>query len=294
MSKNPTKASPNPSPTWKSYWRLTRIHLWPAGTILFFWPCMWALTMCGYALGLPPRQLAIQAFAYLVGCTIRHNAACIWNDICDREFDRQVERTKSRPIASGSITVPAALLFLAVHCFVLIAVLALAGQEASKVGLFGLLTFEMVYPLSKRFTNWPQAWLGEVRLCLGISSRVDFELGVVCWTIHFDTIYACQDKEDDVQAGVHSCALLFGNYIRPILALFAAAFVGCLAYAGHLNGQSPLYFVITVLGTALHLIWQLSHADLEKNGGKIWKSNGGLGYLIWGGMISDYTYKLMV
>ena len=91
------------------------------------------------------------------------------------------------------------------------------------------------------------------------------------WTIHFDTIYGLQDKEDDLKAGVYSCALLFGSYVRPILSFFAAFFVGTLAYAGYLNHQGVFYYVISVGCTALHVVWQLATPDLVANGGKIWK-----------------------
>lgn len=103
--------APAAVPQWKQYYKLTRLHLWPAGSILFFWPCsksssrclhsttvaswlfcsaVWAITMSAYRLDLPPKTIAIQAVAYLLGNTVRHNVACIWNDICDRDFDRQV------------------------------------------------------------------------------------------------------------------------------------------------------------------------------------------------------------
>ena len=91
------------------------------------------------------------------------------------------------------------------------------------------------------------------------------------WTIHFDTVYALQDKEDDVKAGVHSCALLFGSWVRPILSVFATFFVATLAYAGYLNHQGVFYYVIAVGGTGLHILWQLATPDLVANGGKIWK-----------------------
>lgn len=181
-----------------------------------------------------------------------------------------------------------------------------SAHDRLKIGLFGLFTFEAIYPLSKRFTHWPQAWLGFDCAwgfpVVWVSNNPNADLriiaalvlGVVCWTIHFDTVYACQDKEDDVNAGVHSCALLFGDYLRPILSVFAAGFVASLAYVGVLNGQGPLYFAVTVGGAALHMLWQLTRPDMEKEGGKIWRSNNDLGYVIWGGMLLDYAHKLMV
>ncbi|PCH36425.1 hypothetical protein WOLCODRAFT_140414 [Wolfiporia cocos MD-104 SS10] len=150
-----------------------------------------------------------------------------------------------------------------------------------KIGLLGLLTFETIYPLSKRFTHWPQAWLsfdcawGLPVAWVAVNDSIDWRLvsalvvGIAYWTIHFDTIYVCPDKKDDIHAGVHSCALLFGDYIRPILSFFASIFVLSLAYAGYENQQGPLYFTVTVAGTAAHMFWQLTRPNLEKEGTKI-------------------------
>ncbi|CCM06623.1 uncharacterized protein FIBRA_08903 [Fibroporia radiculosa] len=290
--------SPRP-PAWKGYLYLTRLHMWPTGTMVVFWPSVWALSMCAYSLNLPPKEVAVQTLAYLVGSTIRHNAGCIWNDICDMDVDGKVERTKSRPLPSGMISLPAALLFFVAHMAVCMYMLSFMGPLAFKFGLVCLLTFDLIYPLTKRFTNWPQAWLG-----LGIAwgfpvvwvsytDSVDLKilvpvvLGIICWTIHFDTVYARQDREEDAKAGAYSCAIYFGDYIRPILTFFTMAFVTSLAYAGYLNGQGPLYFLITVAGTALNLIWQLSNPELEtgKQSNKLFQANHKLGYIIWGGML---------
>ncbi|KAH9931273.1 uncharacterized protein B0H18DRAFT_1083561 [Fomitopsis serialis] len=262
-------------PICKSYQKLTRIHLWPAGTVLWWWPCMWGLTMSAYRLKTPLQQIIIQATVYLLACTIRHNAACIWNDICDRNYDRQVERTKTRPIAAAIISVPSALLFLGAHIVAYVAV---------------------IYPFCKRFTNWPQAVLGldsawgTPIAWMTNDATMDWALmtciclGITCWIIHLDTIYACQDKKDDARIGIGSCALLFGDYIRPILSIFAASFVVLLTYAGTLNGQGLPYFVLGVGGTSIHLAWQLMSPDL---------SNADIGALVWAGLLADYARKLV-
>ncbi|KAH9930223.1 UbiA prenyltransferase family-domain-containing protein [Fomitopsis serialis] len=271
-------------------------------TILFFWPCRFGLTAVPLrSLGLDnecipsgssPETIAIQAVAYLVGWT-----STVKSDL---------ERTKTRPIASGVISVPAALLFLLVHCIAFFAILALAGFQAFVVGTIGFFTWEAIYPLSKRFTNWPQAFLGFdcawgfPVVWISVNGVWDWKLvtaivlGITAWTIHFDTIYALQDKEDDINAGVHSCALLFGDKVRPILSVFATFFVGTLAYAGYLNHQGAFYYVITVGGTGLHMLWQLLTPDLVANGGKIWKSNGQLGYLVEAGLLADYIHKVIM
>ncbi|KZT68758.1 UbiA prenyltransferase [Daedalea quercina L-15889] len=292
--------------SWVDYWKLTRIHIWPAGTVFWWWPCMWGLAMSAYRLNLSLQQVVIQAIGHLVASTIRHNAACIWNDICDRDFDCLVERTKTRPIASGKISLPSALLFLGVHAAAYIAFMSLFGYNAMIVAIIGFFSLELIYPFCKRFTNWPQAVLG-LDSSWGVpiawmanAAEMDWKLisamclGITCWVIHLDTIYACQDKKDDERIGIRSCALLFGDYIRPILSIFAAAFVVLLAYAGTLNGQGLPYSILSVGCTGIHLVWQLTSPDLVTDGGKIWKSNWIIGVLVWGGVFIDYLRKLLV
>jgi len=140
----------------------------------------------------------------------------------------------------------------------------------------------------------PVAWFANAGLSHGLWILALF-FGGVCWTIHYDTIYACQDRVDDVKAGVRSTAVLFGDNIRWILAFFSTMFVISLAYAGLKNGNGPLYFVLTVAGTAVHLTWQLSVVDFD-SGADCWrmfKANGDLGYLIWAGMLCDYCYRVL-
>ncbi|KAH9912834.1 UbiA prenyltransferase [Fomitopsis serialis] len=294
---------PKRLPLWAAYYQLTRFHLLPAGADVVFWPCTWGLTMGAFAGGISARQLAVQTFLFLVGSTLRHSAACIWNDICDREYDRQVERTKSRPIASGLVSIPVAVSFSMLHVALCCLLLKLAGVDVLKVGLAGALAVDVPYPLMKRWTYWPQAVLGAA-IALGIPVAwlsisgpqspavvIILSLGSICWTIFFDTIYACQDRRDDIKAGIRSTAVLFGDYIKPILTLFAIAFVACLGIAGYMNGHGLPYFLTTVLGTAAHLIWQLATVDFD-NGrqcGNLFRANGHLGYLIWTGMLLDFA-----
>ncbi|KAH9911514.1 UbiA prenyltransferase family [Fomitopsis serialis] len=248
--------------TWVAYYRLTRKHNFPTGLDVVFWPCTWGLIMSAYALRLSPRSLAIQLAAYFVGATLRHSAACIWNDMCDIEIDRKVA------------SLGGAAILLAAHFIACLVILSYAGDAAFKWGLFCLCFLDPLYPLMKRWTDWPQLWLGfAMTWGLPVSWVSNFgEMnwyivpvllgGGVCWTIHYDTIYACQDRRDDIKAGVRSTAVLFGDWTRLILACFSACFVICLALAGGINHQGPLFF-ITVAGTAFHLAWQLIVVDLD-------------------------------
>ncbi|KZT06656.1 UbiA prenyltransferase [Laetiporus sulphureus 93-53] len=296
-------------PVWRSLLRLTRLHLFPLGSDLAFWPSAWGLTLSACATGLPPKQLANVSFWFFVGGTLRHSAGCIWNDICDREYDRQVERTKSRPIASGAISVPSALMLYLAHVLACISLLMQAGPDATRIGLVSLVLLDVLYPFMKRWTSWPQVILG-ITSAIGVpvgwvtvagkstGEQVVAALfvGCICWTIYCDTIYACQDRHDDLKAGVHSTALLFGNYVRPVCAIFAAIFVACMATAGALNGQGPLFFIITVLGTAVTLAWQVATVDLD-NGADCMKAfmvDAYLSYGMWAGMLLDYAYRMIV
>ncbi|KAH9934349.1 UbiA prenyltransferase family [Fomitopsis serialis] len=246
--------------------------------------------------------------AFLLGSTLLHSAACTINDICDRDFDRPVERTKNRPIASGTVTVFQATVFLLVQVGVFVWVLTLVNRTAFLCGMFGVPVARFI-PAPEGVTNWPQAWLG-LAMNWGLPTAWlmtrpedtrsvpmwTLSFGTFCWTIFYDTIYACQDRKDDVEAGVKSTALLFGAYVKPILSLFGAAFVGTLAYAGTETSMPLPYFVIGVGGCALHMIWQLGTLDvgIPQDCERKYNSNGDLGYIVAGGMLAAmYTPDLL-
>ncbi|TBU30646.1 UbiA prenyltransferase [Dichomitus squalens] len=287
-----------------AYFRLTRLHKFPAGSDLIFWPSAWGVMLCARTEDLEITTVCAMILLYALGGTLRHGAGCCWNDICDVEFDRQVERSKSRPLASGAISMTGALALFAAHYAVLYYLLTLAGDEAFKVGLVGLYIIDLIYPLMKRFTHWPQAILGlamtwglptawvSIRGYSDIDAAVVLYFGGVCWTIYYDTIYACQDRRDDIKAGVKSTAVLFGDWIRPILSFFAACFVASLVYAGVITEAGWLYYTITVGGAAACFAKQMLTIDFD-NGEQCWqafKTNGTLvGFLVWAGMAADYA-----
>ncbi|KAI0314512.1 UbiA prenyltransferase family-domain-containing protein [Amylostereum chailletii] len=294
------------------YFQLTRLHKFPLGNILVIWPCLWALAMAAYRSGQPPRALATQSALFALGSTLLHSAACVINDICDIDFDRQVERTRHRPLAAGVISVKGAWVLLAVLVAACFGMLALANPTAAFVGIFGVVPFHALYPLMKRWTNWPQAWLG-IAMNWGFpvawlsvlprSNPADWhEMGVVyvmmvgmlCWTIVYDTEYGCQDRADDVRAGVKSTALLFGAHVRGVLVGFALVFLACLVGAGLLNAHGPAYFAIACGGAAVHFAWQFATWDVDAPAdcGAMFKSNGDLGYVVWAGLVLDYALRM--
>jgi 4-hydroxybenzoate polyprenyltransferase len=290
----------------KPYVQLTRIDML-AGSMLVFWPCSWGFTLAAYATSMDPQDYVSQLFLFWLGSIATHSAACILNDILDIDFDRQVERCKNRPLASGAIQIFPATIFLLCIVAITVGFLALANPLAFQVGMFGIFPLHALYPLMKRWTNWPQAWLGWAMnwgvwvAYITVKGRIDWDIvgvlfpGTICWTIVYDTIYAHQDKADDVKAGIGSTAVLFGDYSKIILSFFAAIFVSTIAVAGYNNGQGPLYFIFSVLGAAAHFTWQIGTVDLDVPTSCFEKflSNGNtIGYIILSGMIADYLHKL--
>ncbi|KAI0692904.1 UbiA prenyltransferase family [Cytidiella melzeri] len=299
-------ASPSKS-RWRGYYELTRLHKPVMGNTLMFWPCAWGLTMAAYCNGTSLAVLAYQTLLFAIGSTLLHSAACVLNDICDVEFDKQVERTRSRPLPSGVVSVSEAWILLFVLLLPTIAMTMLSNHTTTLLALFGIVPLHALYPLMKRWTYWPQAWLGLAMnwgyvvawfaVTDNTSSKTStissFFFGTVCWTIVYDTIYACQDREDDVAAGIKSTAVLFGSYVRPILIVFTLAFLAFLLYAGVLNGQSVGYFVVSCGGSAVHFVWQFWTWKVERpeDGGNKFQANGWTGLVIWIGMLVDYWLR---
>ncbi|KAI0267872.1 4-hydroxybenzoate polyprenyl transferase [Gloeopeniophorella convolvens] len=286
------------------FWRwveLSRVNKF-AGSMLIFWPFAWGMTMASCTLSMPVGTYAFNLVYGLIGAALLHSAGCIWNDILDREIDRQVERTKHRPIADRRISVPGALIFLAMHLASLMALLWPVNPLSWKLGIITALPLPGIYPLMKRITYWPQAWLGVAMNMISLVAwsavypKLPLAAGVLfagcwCWTLYYDTIYACQDKRDDARAGVKSTALLFGQYTKSVLALFAGLLVTFLVTAGMLNGQQAPYFLVTVGGAAAHLTWQLRCLDVDnaKSCHLAFESNGfTLGGIVWAGLFADY------
>ncbi|KIK91826.1 hypothetical protein PAXRUDRAFT_830507 [Paxillus rubicundulus Ve08.2h10] len=292
----------NPQATWRLCWELSRIHTFPLGTALIFWPCAWGFTLAAYRTATTPDVLALHLFVMGIGSIFQHAAMCVINDICDVEYDRQVERTKSRPLPSGNLSMRSAMMFLTMLTAGTLFILSFASPLAFRVGLFGIFPLHALYPLMKRWTNWPQAWLGlamnwgiflawaEMAEMRSYSTVSVLYAGAWAWTVVYDTIYGSQDKHDDVKAGVGSTAVVFGSWVRPALSLFALFFVAALTYTGVANHQGALYFTVSVGGAGLHLLWQVGTVDFDNptDCQKKFRSNGALGLIVWLGIFLDY------
>jgi 4-hydroxybenzoate polyprenyltransferase len=232
-------------------------------------------------------------------------AGCTWNDIVDRDLDARVERTRSRPIPSGQVTVTAAAIFLALQALVGLAVLLQFNRFTVYVGLASLAVVA-VYPFMKRITYWPQIMLGLAfswGALMGWPAtfgRLDLPAfllyaGAICWVIGYDTIYAHQDREDDALIGIKSTALLFRERTKPILAAFYALAVALLALAGWSAGAGVV-FSLGLLAFAAHLSWQIRRLDIDDpvNCLVVFKSNRDAGLILFAGLVLDAAARRLL
>ncbi len=260
----------------RPYLRLSRADR-PIGTWLLLIPCFWGLAL---AAGADPAGYRAEDIWIAVGCTLgavlMRGAGCTWNDITDRDIDGRVARTKSRPIPSGQVSVRQAGVWMAVQALVAGAILLTFHPVAVMLGVASL-ALVAVYPFAKRFTWWPQVFLG---LAFNWGALVAWAahanqisaapivlwLSGIAWTLFYDTIYAHQDKEDDAMIGVKSTALLFGNESTGRwLAVFLAASVALMALAVGLallpGAAGTVLALLGVVAFGAHLGWQRARLD---------------------------------
>ncbi len=266
----------------KPYARLARLDR-PIGTWLLLLPAFWSL-----ALG---HGTLYQAFLFTVGAVLMRSAGCTINDMWDRKIDAQVERTQSRPLASGALSLREAFIFL---CFLLLAGLLVLIQFSLPTILLGIASLVLVvsYPLMKRITWWPQAFLGFTfnwGVLMGAQAATGtlplwvwplYSAGVL-WTLAYDTIYAHQDKVDDQKVAIKSTALYFGKRSKIIVGLFFFLALLLWISAGMIVDLSRL-FLLAMIPPFFHIIWQLRTWDMDQPQSclRIFKSNRNLGILI--------------
>src|ERR1041384_1118845 len=259
------------APPWlKPYLRLTRLDR-PIGWWLLLLPCWWSAALAAVAdraWGPNPWQISL----LMIGAIVMRGAGCTWNDLVDRDIDARVERTRSRPIPSGQVSVQAALLFLVAQALVGLLVLVQFNRFAIGVGIASLAVVA-IYPFMKRVTYWPQIFLGLAfswgALMGWAGARGALELpafllyaGSIAWVIHYDTISSHQDREDDALVGLKSTALLFGANTKPMLALFSAVAVVLIGAAG-VTAHAGSVFVLGLVAFAAHLAWQIARIDID-------------------------------
>ncbi|XP_037449162.1 4-hydroxybenzoate polyprenyltransferase, mitochondrial isoform X1 [Triticum dicoccoides] len=242
----------------------------PIGTWLLAWPCMWSITIAAM-----PGELPDLKMLALFGCgaVLLRGAGCTVNDLLDRDIDNKVERTKSRPFASGALTPSQGVAFLGGQLLLGLGILLQLNNFSRVLGASSLLLV-FSYPLMKRFTFWPQAYLGltfnwgallgwaAIRGSLDPAVILPLYTAGICWTLVYDTIYAHQDKEDDLKVGVKSTALRFGDSTKQWISAFGAASIGSLALSGYNAELAWPYYPLLTAGAA-HLAWQISTVDLS-------------------------------
>ncbi len=282
-------------PVTRPYLRLARLDR-PIGSWLLLMPCWWSVGLAGMHQGAMPSLWHIVLF--FIGAFAMRGAGCTWNDLVDRNLDAKVERTRSRPIPSGQVTAKQAAVFLIAQALVGLAVLLQFNRYTVLCG-FASLMVVVIYPFMKRITYWPQIVLGLAfswGALMGWPAafgRLDWPalvlyLGSISWVIGYDTIYAHQDREDDMMIGIKSTALLFLERTQPILAAFYAGAVVLIAIAGLMAGGGAI-FLIGMLGFAVHLTWQVMRLDINDPAHclMLFKSNRDAGLLLFGAMLLD-------
>ncbi len=282
-------------PSWTPYMQLARLDR-PAGWQLLLAPCLSSVCLSTIRRLENPNYRLLALF--FIGAIAMRGAGSTFNDLIDRKIDAQVARTAGRPLPSGRVSPRNAAIFMAAQALVGLAVLLSLNRFAILLGLLSLVPVA-VYPFVKRFTSWPQAALGLAfswGALMGWAAQTGglaapaFWLYASCiaWTIGYDTIYAIQDRGDDVAAGVKSTALLFGDNVQLAVALFYLASVLC-AEAALVTAGAGVVAHIGLVAFALHLARQIRRLDDadEAEALKLFRSNGLAGFILFAGLLGE-------
>ena len=269
---------------------LTRLKR-PIGYMLLFWPCAWGLTVA-YDFEQNLNKYFFYLALFFLGAVLMRSAGCIINDIADKDFDKKVTRTKNRPIASGEVSVKVGFIYSAILCILAFLVLINFNMFTIILAL-GSMPLAFTYPLMKRFTYWPQLFLGvtfNYGLVLGWTSiygeinivPIIFYIGAIFWTLGYDTIYGFQDLKDDEIIGLKSTSIRFKKKPKIFLFFSYSIFFISLIITGQKMELNIYYFIFLIL-VAIHLFYlqiiKLKNLD-ALNCLKIFKSNNLLGFLI--------------
>lgn len=279
----------------RPYLRLARLDR-PIGSWLLLMPCWWSVGLAGMHNDRLPSLWHIVLF--FIGAFAMRGAGCTWNDLVDRDLDGRVERTRSRPIPSGQVTVAQATMFMVAQALVGFLVLIQFNRFTVATGIASLLVV-VIYPFMKRITYWPQIFLGLAfswGALMGWPAafgRLDWPaivlyVGSILWVIGYDTIYAHQDRDDDLLIGIKSTALLFGERTPTMLATFYAGAIVLIAAAGFMAGGG-IFFTIGIIGFAAHLAWQVNRLDIDDPAHclTLFKSNRDAGLILFAAMLVD-------
>ena len=263
----------------------------PIGFMLLFWPCAWGLTLA-YDFSNNLNNYFFYLALFFLGSVLMRSAGCIVNDILDKEFDKKVFRTKNRPIASGKVSIKLGLIYVIFLCF--IALLILLNFNTFTIALaLGSMPLAFSYPLMKRYTYWPQLFLGitfNYGLILGwvcITNQIELlpiilYIGAIFWTLGFDTIYGYQDIKDDEIIGVKSTSIKFKKNPKLFLIICYSIFMTSLITVGFFMKFNPMFYLflsIPILHLFLYQVYNFNFKD-PKNSLKIFKTNNLLGAIV--------------
>lgn len=267
-------------PLWsRPYLRLSRADR-PVGTWLLLIPCLWGLFLAILADGNNADLYDVWIIAACaIGAFLMRGAGCTWNDISDRNIDAQVERTKSRPIPSGQVTTKQAAIWMIVQATISFAVLLTFNPFTIALGIIAIVPV-MIYPFAKRFTWWPQVFLGLAfnwGALVGWAAHIGnlswppilLYLSGISWTLFYDTIYAHQDKDDDALIGVKSTARLFGQNTASWLLKFQMGTVTLMTFAvlfAILDQADLITLIVSLVGIwafGWHMTWQLRRLNID-------------------------------
>jgi len=270
---------------------LTRLKR-PIGFMLLFWPCAWGLTLA-YDFSNNLNNYFFYLTLFFLGSILMRSAGCIVNDISDKEFDKKVERTKNRPIASNKVPIKLAIFYTILLCSIAFLIL-INFNNLTIILALGSMPLAFTYPLMKRFTYWPQLFLGitfNYGLILGWTSIVGeinlipiiFYLGAIFWTLGYDTIYGFQDIKDDEIIGVKSTSIKFKKRPKQFIFLCYLIFISSLTIVGFFMNFSYLFYFFSIIATIQLIFFQIYKLNFKnpKNCLYIFKSNNFLGLLVF-------------
>ena len=278
------------------YARLARMHQ-PIGSLLLLWPTLWALWIAGA--GEPDPAVVL---VFVAGVFVMRSAGCVMNDFADRKIDPHVQRTRSRPIASGRVTPREALGVFAVLCLVAFA-LVLTLNRLTLLYSFAAVALAASYPFMKRWTYLPQVYLG---VAFGWGIPMAFAAlvgevpplawllltGVVAWAVAYDTMYAMVDREDDLRVGVKSSAILFGDADRFFTGASQIALLAVLVLAGRQAGLGPLHAIATAAAALLFAYQQYLIRNREPAACfRAFLNNNWVGAVVFAGIVADYHWS---
>ena len=270
---------------------LTRLKK-PIGYMLLFWPCAWGLTLV-YDLSNNINVYFFYLLLFFLGSVLMRSAGCIVNDILDRKFDKQVARTKDRPIASGKIKISTGLFYAALLCALAFLVLINFNYFTILIALASM-PLAFTYPLMKRYTYWPQLFLGvtfNYGLILGWTSisgnlniiPIVFYFGAIFWTLGYDTIYGYQDIKDDEIIGLKSTSIKFKGNTKLFLIICYLILIFSLAFGGYLMNFNLFYFLFLIIPIVQLFLYQIKTFDPNNSNTclKIFKSNNYFGLMVF-------------